>query len=189
MSNISKIIFYYEPGNKKKYTSSFTLSFSRINEETDTYKQKVILQHWSEKRNQLEEYKMKEVHFGAKQLIEKIQKIDFTKQYESPKSGEEMLFISYGDKKIYTGDMDAVKEVLDLFQLLELADITHRHYEYIKDMYEYIALKKLMINKSSTLSAGKRECLNDIFRNYNPYKTFQSISYLDDYLDFVISKA
>ena len=64
MNNVPKFMFYYEPGSKNPYTRSYTLSFSRIDEESNTYKQKAILQHWSDKRGNLEEYKLKEVHIG-----------------------------------------------------------------------------------------------------------------------------
>ena len=41
MSNFKKLIFYYEPGNTNsgKYTRSFTLSFSRLDNDCNTYKQ------------------------------------------------------------------------------------------------------------------------------------------------------
>ena len=93
MNKVPTLIFYYEPGAKNPYTRTYTLSFSRIEEDSNTYKQKAILQHWSDKRGTLEEYKLKEVHIGTDKLMEKINRIDFDKEYSAPKSGEETIYI------------------------------------------------------------------------------------------------
>ena len=188
MNNVSKLMFYYEPAGKNPYTRSYTLSFSRLDSESNTYKQKAILQHWSDKRNNLEEYKLKEVHIGVDKLLEKIEKIDFDKEYSAPKSGEETMYIYYGDKKIATSNIDEVRDILNMFNFFELYSITHRHYGDIKDMNEYIALKKTLDEKVKELSPEMQVNAIKVFRDNNPYTTFQSIANLDDYIQFKLSK-
>lgn len=63
----NKLIIYPQKG-EREFLKSFTLFFSRISENDDTYKQKAILEHKSKTRNRIEEYKMKEFHIGAKEL-------------------------------------------------------------------------------------------------------------------------
>ena len=188
MNNVSKLMFYYEPGAKNPYTRSYTLSFSRIDSESNTYKQKAILQHWSDKRSNLEEYKLKEVHIGTDKLLEKISRIDFDKPYSAPKTGEETIYIYYGDKKIATSNLEEVKEILKDFNFLELCSITHKHYGDIKDMNEYINLKRTLDRKVMELTPEMQASAIRIFRENNPYTTFQSIANLEDYIQFKLAK-
>jgi hypothetical protein len=188
MNNVSKLMFYYEPAGRNPYTRSYTLSFSRLDPESNTYKQKAILQHWSDKRGNLEEYKLKEVHIGVDKLLEKIEKIDFDKKYSAPESGKETIYIYYGDRKIETSNVEEVRDILDMFDFFELYSITHRHYSDIKDMNEYIALKKTFDEKVQELSPEMQMNAIKVFRDNNPYKTFQSIANLNDYIQFMLSK-
>ena len=188
MNNVPKLMFYYEPGAKNPYTRSYTLSFSRIDEESNTYKQKAILQHWSDKRSNLEEYKLKEVHIGTDKLMEKINRIDFDKVYSAPKSGEETIYIYFGDKKIATSNVEEVRGILEDFGFVDLYKITHRHYPDIKDMNEYIALKKTFDAKVTELSPEMQADAIRIFRENNPYVTFQSVANLEDFIKFKMTK-
>lgn len=188
MNNVPKFMFYYEPGSKNPYTRSYTLSFSQIDEESNTYKQKAILQHWSDKRGNLEEYKLKEVHIGTDKLMEKINRIDFDKEYSAPKSGEETIYIYFGDKKIATSNLDEVRDILNDFDFVELCKITHRHYKDIKDMNEYVALKKTFDAKVEELSPDMQLHATRIFRDNNPYISFQSVANLEDFINFKIAQ-
>lgn len=184
MANITKLNIYYEPAEGVyEYTKSFTLSFSRINEEDNTYKKKAILEHKSKKRQCVEEYKMKEIHIGAKELLEKIKKIDFDKEYTEPVENGETYCISYGDKRLITGKREEIEEILDLFNFGKLLAITHKHYEYIKDMDEYTQLLDILNNKLTDLSGEQLKILCKTFKEVNPYSIFQSMGWLSRYLD------
>lgn len=183
MDNISKLMFYFEPSQKNNSrVRSYTLSFSRIDKDNNVYRQKAILQYWSEKRNILEEYKMKEVHVGAKELYEKIKKIDFTKQYSSPKDNGDKLYICYEGKQLLIGDLQEVKDILEMFNFLDLYKISHKHYNYIKDMNEYIELKNILYKKAKELSIEEQTVLDNLFKENDPYKIFHNIPYLKNYL-------
>lgn len=184
MDNIYKLTFYYEPSRKnKRGVRSYTLTFSQIDEETDTYKQKAILQYWSNSRGVVEEYKMKEFHVGVKQLIEKINKIDFNKQYSNPTLDGEKMYIYYKDKQILVGDMSEIQDVLNIFNFFNLYKISHKHYDTIKDMNEYTKLKSALYKKAESLTIKEQALLDGLFKRNNPYITFQSIPFLQNYLN------
>jgi hypothetical protein len=183
MDKISKLIFYFEPKQSCGLrTRSYTLSFSRIDKKSNIYKQKAILQYWSEERNTIEEYKMKEVHIGADILFEKIKNIDFNRTYTPPNDNSDKLYICYNGKQITIGNVKEVEDILNEFNFFDLYKISHKHYNHIKDMNEYIILKKILYKKAEDLSIEKQVLLDDIFKSTNPYVLFQSIPYLQEYL-------
>ncbi len=184
MAKQTKLIIYYEPAEGAyEYTKSFTLSFSRINEEDGTYKKKAILEHKSKKRQCVEEYKMKEIHTDAEKVLEKINKIDFEKEYTKPTDGGEIYHISYEDKRITTGKKEEIIDILNAFNFDKLLAITHKHYEYIKDMDEYTKLLDILNSKLADLSGEQLKVLCRTFKEVNPYSIFQSMGWLPRYLD------
>lgn len=184
MDNYNKLIIYYEPlEGSREFLKSFTLSFSRISKTDNTYKQKAILEHKSKIRNCIEEYKMKEFHIGAKDLLKKIKNIDFDKKYTKPTKQTEYFCISYGDKKIITGDRSEIEEILNNFNFIRLSSITHKHYEFIKDMNEYTNLLDILNSKISILNRSQLFTLSKMFKQINPYILFQSMSWLPKFLD------
>lgn len=186
MSKYTKLIFYYEPDEvQKKNIRSFTLSFSRIDAECDTYKQKAILERVSEKDGKIEEYKMKEVHIGAKELLKKIDKIDFNKSYTKCEPGGEKLYISYGDKHIETGSPDEIMSILNEFSFFNLFSIPYQHYEFVKDMNEYVKLVDILYKKLLNLNDSNKMFLIKNFKLGDPYKYFQNIPYLESYINFL----
>lgn len=186
MTKFEKLIIYYEPAEGTyEFTKSFTLSFSRINEKDNTYKKKAILEHQSRKRNRVEEYKMKEFHINADDILSKIEKIDFDKNYTQPTEISETYCISFGDKKLITGKKEEIQEILDDFNFDKLLAITHKHYEYIKDMDEYTKLLDVLNSKLGELSGEQLKTLCRVFKEVNPYSIFQSMGWLPRYLDDV----
>lgn len=180
----NKLIIYYEPQKgEREFLKSFTLSFSRISENDDTYKQKAILEHKSKTRNRIEEYKMKEFHIGAKELLNKISKIDFDKTYQKPKEGYEYFCIMYDGKKIETSDRQEISDILEAFNFMKLSSITHKHFEYIKDMNEYTKLLDILNNKINELNGTQLSTLSRMFKLVNPYLLFQSMNWLPKFLD------
>ena len=188
MNKIDKLIIYYEPAEGTyEFTKSFTLSFSRINKEDNTYKKKAILEHISKKRNRLEEYKMKEMHTNADEIIAKIEKIDFNKKYTKPTDTSETFCISYGDKQLITGKKEEIQKILQEFNFDKLLAITHKHYEYIKDMDEYTKLLDILNSKLADLSGEQLKVLCRVFKDVNPYSIFQSMGWLPKFLDDIQS--
>ena len=190
MSNFKKLIFYYEPGNinSGKYTRSFTLSFSRLDNDCNTYKQKAILEYFSNQTGKVEECKMKEVHIGTDKIMEKINKIDFEKEYSSPRENDEKIFISFGDYKIETSDIDKLHDVIADFNVFGIMNIHPNHYKFVKDMNEYTALLNAMYTKLPELDSSEQKFMLNYFINNDPYKCFQNIPYLKSYIDFLQSK-
>lgn len=176
-------MFYYEPNKGNKKVRSYTLSFSRIDKESNTYKQKAILQYWSDTRNAIEEYKMKEVHIDAHKLLEKINKIDFNKTYTKPNETSDKLYICYNGKQLVIGDLKEIEDVLNDFNFFNLYKISHKHYKYINDMNDYTKLKIALYKKGETLTIEEQVLLDNLFKESNPYNLFQNISYLKNYLN------
>ena len=184
MTKFDKLIIYYEPAEDSyEFIQSFTLSFSRINKKDNTYKKKTILEHKSKKRNRVEEYKMKEFHIDADNILSKINKIDFDKEYTKPTDSGETYCISFGDKKLITGKKEENQEILDDYNFDKLLAITHKHYEYIKDMDEYTKLLDILNSKLCELSGEQIKTLSGLFKEVNPYNIFQSMGWLPKYLD------
>lgn len=178
-----KFIIYYEPvKDDREYMKSFTLSFSRINKEDNTFKKKVILEHRSRARNTIEEYKIKEIHLGAKNLLDKIHKVDFKKSYSKPVKGSEYFCIKYGNRMIETSNIDEIRDILELFNFVKLSDITHKHYKYIKDMDEYTKLLDILNSKITSLNGEEISSLSQIFKTIDPYKIFQSMDRLPEFI-------
>lgn len=184
MAKQDKLIIYYKPAEGTyEYTKSFTFSISRINEQDDTYKKKIILEHISKKRNRVEEYKLKEIHINAKEIIAKIKEIDFNKTYTAPITNGDEYDIIYGDRRISTGKKEEIQEILNAFNFDKLLAITHKHYEYIKDMDEYTKLLDILNSKLGELNGKQLSVLSSVFKDVNPYHLFQSMGWLPKYLD------
>ena len=179
-----KLIIYYEPEeNVNEYIKSFSLSFSRINEKDGTYKQKAVLEHRSKTRGTIEEYKMKEFHTKASEILKKIEKINFKKEYSKPVKGAEYFCLIFGNEKIETSNYEEIKEILEDFSFMKLSAITHKHYRYIKDMNEYTKLMEILNGKISELNKDQLITLSDNFKNMDPYSIFQSMGWLPLFLD------
>ena len=184
MLKSNKLIIYYEPASGiHEYIKSFTLSFSRINEEDRLYKKKAVLQHKSKKRNCIEEYKMKELHTDAETIVDKISRINFHKAYSPIVEGSDKFYITYGDNKIATSNKQEIQYILDLFNFDRILNITHKHYEYIKDMDEYTVLLDSLNKKLPELNGSQIKTLSRTFKYTNPYNVFQNISCLPNFLD------
>lgn len=182
MVNFPKLIFYYEPGCKNPYTRAYTLSFSRIDTESNTYKQKAILQHWSEQKSSLIEYKIKEIKTDAKKLIEKINKIDFNKSYISEKTSDEILYIYFGNKKLIINNINDIYDILSEFHFFDLYSISHYHYQYIKNTDDYIKLKNILLKEINKLPKQERLFIQNYFKEHSPYDTFKHISELNTFI-------
>lgn len=184
--SIQKISIYYEPARTSyEYIQSASLVFSRMNNDDNIYRQKYVLEHKSKKRQRVEEYRMIEVHIGADKVQDKMKKFDFDKIYPEAYKDEEheYFYIVCGDKIIETSDRESIQDILDAFRFDELLKITHKHFEYIKDVYEYLDLIKILDTKISNLSRTRMITLVDNFKLINPYKIFQNIGTLEDFLD------
>jgi hypothetical protein len=73
-----------------------------------------------------------------------------------------------------------------MFNVDKLMCITHKHYEYIKDMDEYTVLLDKLNNKLPELTGSQLKVLTHTFKYTNPYNVFQNISWLPNFLDNVI---
>lgn len=181
-----KFLIYYEPARASyEYIKSASLVFSRMSNNDNLYKQKYVIEHKSKNRQRIEEYKMTEVHLGADKIREKIDSIDFEKIYPSPIRDDkhEYFYISYDNKIIETSDRESIVDILVMFRFEELLGITHKHFQYIKDMYEYIDLVKVLDSKISGLSKEQTVTLAKIFKPNNPYIIFQSMGWLNQFLE------
>lgn len=177
---VKKFQIYYSPKNNLD-VYSFTLSFSRINEDDDTYKLKIIKEI---KKNsfQIETYKIKEFHFNAKEIINKINQIDFEEKYDSYCNGDDMYYIQYEDKKITTSNKQQIEYILDLFNFDELYNINISQYDKIKDVYEFIKLNRLFLHKISKIESNDLFLdLYEFYLNKNPYKIFENLNNLDNF--------
>lgn len=185
MNNKKFVIYYEPPRSKREYLKSITLTISRINPDDNTYKIKLLQEHISKTRGVVEEYKMKEIHLGANEIIEKIEKVDFERNYSAACKDEkhDYFYISYGDKTIETSNIDDIEYILEEFCFNDLISITHKHYEYIKDMYEYTELVKILNNKINSLSGEQLATLSRLFKPSNPYLIFQSMAWLPEFLN------
>jgi hypothetical protein len=182
MSNNSKFTIYYQPcSSSYEYIKSITLSFSRLENEDNIYKKKLILEHKSKTRNAIEEYKMKEVHIGADKIKEKINKIDFNQEKKVCETNglEDYFLIQYGDKKIETSNKEEIQYILDMFNFDNLMTITHKHYSYIKDMDEYTELTKILYSKIPHLKREDLIMVSSEFKFTDPYHIFQRMPYFE----------
>ena len=186
MENYAKFTIYYEPPTHiREFLKSVTFTVSRLNTNDNTYKIKLLQEHHSKTRENIEEYKMREIHIGAKEILDKINKIDFSKEYTPAiRNGmNDYFFICYGNKKIETSDKESIQYILDMFRFDELICITHKHYVYIKDMYEYLNLFNILSSKIGSLTGEQLATLSKLFKPSNPYLIFQSMAWLPIYLD------
>ena len=181
-----KLTIYYKPQeNKGEYVKSFTLSFSRINLTDNTYKQKAILEHRSKNRNRIEKYNLKEFHIGANELVRKFDKFDFEKEYSKPEKEKDYFCITYKDKEIETSNYEEIKSFLEDLDFLSLVSITHKHYPFIKDMYEYAALSNILSEKMLKLNGKQMMALINIFKNSDPYVVFSNMNDLSYFLSTI----
>lgn len=179
-----KLLIYFEPSPENMPgVISITLTFSRMNKENNTYKQKLILQYLNDK-GLPEKCKIKEFHVGADKVLEKIEKIDFEAKYDEPSNDEnaETFMIKLDDKIIYTSDRKALSEILQLFNFEEITNIPKEHYKHITNLYEYLELMRILKNERKSLTPEYNKILNRILEN-NPYDAFYRISYLEKYLN------
>lgn len=186
MNEYPKFIIYYKPAGTGKGVNALTLSFSRLSTEDNTYKQKLILEYTNE-NGQIEEYKIKEFHIGANEILEKIDNIDFSRFYINKKEydDQDYILIKYGNKKIETTDKKQVDDILNLFKFNDLMHITRKHFKYIKDMYEYVDLVNILNSKLNSLSGKQMAKLSHLFSHEDPYRIFQSMAWLPEYLDSI----
>lgn len=183
MSNYSKLIIYYHPSEKEKSKiKSLTLSFSRLNDENDTYRQKLILQQ--NINNKIEEYKIKEFHLNAEKIKEKIRKIDFEREYDKVNDLlEEYYLIKFNNKEIKTNNHNQIKYILDIFNFDDLMQIQHYHYKYIKDMYEFVSINNLLNAKAISLDKPQMLKLVEILKVEDPYRIFRNMIKLDEFIN------
>lgn len=173
---MDKFQIYFEPKNSD--VRSFTLAISRINEDDDTYKLKMI----KEIKNgiKVDTYKIKEFHIGVKDIIDKIAMIDFDKKYEKCQSGKDAYYISADDASISTSNKKQIQYILDLFQFDDLFYINIIQYSQIKDIYEFLKLNKIFIHKISEVSDETFAKVYDFYLHKNPYKVFENMNYLEN---------
>lgn len=163
---------------KSNQNKDYTLSISRIDELTNTYKLKVIYETFDGDTMKYEKTKIKEFHIGAKEIIDKIEEIDFSKKYNFEKNSNSYYQISLGDKKINVSDKKEILDILDSFNFIEITNITPNECKYIQDIYEYLKLKNLFMKKCAKYSEADILKINERFSTENPYDIFENISYL-----------
>ena len=166
---------------KTEHLSSFTLSLSRINEQTNTYKLKLITEVANPSSLQATTYKLKEFHMNARKVISLINKIDFTKDYGKVDTNKDLYCIKFEDKKIMTSDKEAIMEILKVFHFDELMAIPVNQYSKIKDVYEFLTFTELFMTYSQDLSDEQFERVYDYFLNKDPYKVFENFNTLDTF--------
>ena len=91
--------------------------------------------------------------------------------------------ISFGDKKIAVNNIDKIKEYLDLFNFLEICQISKNEYAYIKDINEYVSLRKILYDKCKDINSDKLQKVIDNLLNGNPYEVFESFEFFDEYIE------
>lgn len=166
---------------KSKENENYTLSISRIDEITNTYKLKVIYETFNISTMEHEKLKIKEFHLGANEVLKKIKKIDFNKKYNFDKNSTSYYQISFDENKINSSNQDEILEILNEFNFLELIKINPKEYPYIKNVYEYIHLKNVFINECTKLSEDNILKISEAFEQSNPYEIFEHISYIEKY--------
>lgn len=174
---MKKFQIYFKLNEKENYT----LSISRIDEVTNTYKLRVIYEHFNKISLENEKLKIKEFHLGAKDVLEKINKISFEREYSFDINSSSYYQISFDNKKIKTTNKEEILDILNDFGFLEILKISSKEYLYIQDMYEYIKLKKLFLEECSKLTEEEIMKISEAFDNNNPYEIFEHISFIKDY--------
>ena len=178
------IIYYQPPSVELTGLKSLTLSFSRLDEETNTYKQKLIAEAKDES-GIVQKYKISEFHIGLDKIQEKINAVDFNQSFDKPEhnSTSPIFLIKYDDKKIETSNYNQVKEILELFRFSEMINISRKHYHCIKDLYEYLELQDIIQEKCKRLSPSLKSVYFSLIQDEDPYKTFQNMGWLEEYLN------
>lgn len=183
MNSHPKFIIYYTPDKEDMPDIvSITLAFSRINEEYNVYKKKLIVEKIDENGN-VKKHTMTEMHTGVSELLQKIESVDFDKPYDKiTDADEERIFIQYGDKKIYTPNIDQLFETLSLFDFWLLVEIPCEHFDIIKDMSEYAELLVSSGLAYAELNEKQKKMYYNILMK-SPYDIFEHLGYLGEYLN------
>ena len=171
---------YYKEKNKNVHTYNIT----RISKETNTYKLKVILEEFDSKTLSYNKYKMKEFKIGVEDILNKINSIDFNKNYIANIS-DNLAYcqISFGDKKIAVNDIELIREYLDLFKFLEICQITKNEYKYVKDIEEYVILRNIFCQKCQDVEFDKLEKIISTIVDGNPYDVFETFEFFDEFVE------
>lgn len=178
MKTYNKFQIYYKPDERN--SSSFTLSISRINEEDDTYKIKIIREISTPSKTYT--YKIQEFHFGVQGIKDKINQVDFDREYDKYQNGA-MYYVKADEDCFYTGNKKQIQYILDLFQFDELFRINVLQYDKIKDMYEFLKLNDLFVEKVTNIQDTEKVMnLFDFYVTQNPYKVFENMGNLENFL-------
>lgn len=180
MDKTNKFQIYYAPKNKKN-DISFTISFSHIDENDNIYKLKVIKERKSKTSINVNTYKIKELHFNTTELLQKINKIDFSKKYDKEDISKDIYYIKYNNQEIITSNKSQIQEILDIFRFDELYNIPITQYNQIKNVYEFLDFNKLFRDKSKNLNNDKFMSIYDYYLNKNPYKVFENLNNLEQF--------
>lgn len=169
---------------KMKNKNVHILTITRVDEETNTYKLKKILEVYNSKNGTIEKHKIKEFKIGVDEIKQKIEKIDFNRKvtpvidYDKP-----YCQISYGDKKIQTSEILEIKDFLDIFNFMEIIEISKNEYGKVKNIYEYIKLRKILLEKCSKVEDDKVSIIINKFLNEDPYELFEKFEYFDKFIE------
>ena len=158
--------------------NNISFSISRIDLQTDTYKLKIIYESFDKNTFSTKKYKIKEVHLGASEVLYEIENIPFDKYKENDIDllDESYVQISYGMRKITSKNILDFENILDDFGFLDILKIQVEEYDKIKNVYEYVKLRDLYINRRIHTYDSKK-ILEELKEN-NPYDLFEDISYL-----------
>ena len=161
-----------------------TLSISRIDTTTNTYKLKVVKEGYNSKTNSYEKNKINEFHIGADEVVDKIKRIDFKKDSNTTNIEERYCEITLDGKKIISNDVESLKTYLDMFDFLDIVQISKNEYKNIKDLQEYLVLRKMLIEKCKGLEGEKVEIIiNKLVEN--PYDVFENFGFFDKYIESI----
>lgn len=119
---MEKLQVYYQTYKNNVFHESLTISFYDFDEQTNTYKQKIILEKNGEK------YKIKRLN-TLDDIKEFINNLDLTKfNCEKVNTDESYFYIKHGNQTLMANNAEDIRELLDWMQFDEIA-------KYDLDMY------------------------------------------------------
>ena len=121
---INKFQIYYKPNDS--IIESFTIKYSRINKETNSYKYKLIKEVHN--GNKIETYKIKEYRNDVNDILNKLDIIKIESFYYD---NNELLCICLNDKKIITTKKENIQYILDLFDFDKLFNLDIKEYKKV----------------------------------------------------------
>lgn len=126
---INKFQIYYKPNDS--IIESFTIKYSRINKETNSYKYKLIKEIHN--GNKIETYKIKEYRNDVNDILNKLEKIniDNIKNESFYYDNNELFCICLDDKKIITTKKENIQYILDLFNFDKLFNLDIKEYKKV----------------------------------------------------------